>query len=89
MVARRPDGTGSVFEMTIPWHTIASMRGESDSIPWPGMKMRIGIAVTDDDTGKGATKYLGLTPGMVLHRNLDRIWEGCSPDLMLPVRLGR
>lgn len=89
VVVRRPDGTGSVFEMTIPWHTIASMRGDSDSIPWPGMKMRIGIAVTDDDTGKGATKYLGLTPGMVLHRNLDRIWEGCSPDLMLPVRLGR
>ncbi|MDE0959451.1 MAG: PQQ-binding-like beta-propeller repeat protein [Planctomycetota bacterium] len=89
VVARRPDGTGSVFEITIPWHTIATKRGESDSIPWPGMKMRIGIAVTDDDTGKGATKYLGLTPGMVLHRDLDRIWEGCAPDLMLPVRLGR
>lgn len=78
-----------MYELTIPWSTIAEQRGETDSVPWPGMRMRIGIAVTDDDTGNGATKYLGLTPGVVLHRDLDRIWEGCCPDLMLPVRLGR
>lgn len=89
IVVRRADGTGAVYEMTIPWAGIAEERGEDDSVPWPGMRMRIGIAVTDDDTGNGATKYLGLTPGMILHRDLDRIWEGCSPDLMLPVRLDR
>ncbi|MEE2856357.1 MAG: PQQ-binding-like beta-propeller repeat protein [Planctomycetota bacterium] len=89
VVVRRPGGTGAVYELTIPWSTIAEQRGETDSVPWPGMRMRIGIAVTDDDTGNGATKYLGLTPGVVLHRDLDRIWEGCCPDLMLPVRLGR
>ncbi|MGE4619911.1 MAG: PQQ-binding-like beta-propeller repeat protein, partial [Planctomycetota bacterium] len=89
IVVRRADGTGAVYEMTIPWTSIAEQREELNSVPWPGMRMRIGIAVTDDDTGRGATKYLGLTPGMVLHKNLDRIWEGCSPDLLLPVRLGR
>lgn len=87
IVVRRADGTGAIYEMTIPWTSIAEHRGETDSVPWPGMRMRIGLAVTDDDTGRGATKYLGLTPGMVLHRDLDRIWDGCSPDLMLPVRL--
>ena len=45
--------------------------------------------VTDDDTGSGATKYLGLTPGMVLHKVMDRLWEGCCPDLLLPIRLVR
>jgi len=89
VVVRRPGGTGAVYELTIPWSTIAEHRGETDSVPWPGMRMRIGIAITDDDTGNGATKYLGLTQGVVLHRELDRIWEGCCPDLMLPVRLGR
>ena len=89
IVVRRADGTGAVYEMTIPWTSIAEQRGEGDSVPWLGMRMRIGLAITDDDTGRGATKYLGLTPGMVLHRDLSRIWEGCSPDLMLPVRLGR
>jgi len=89
VVVRRPDGMGAVYEMTIPWSTIAEQRGEDDAVPWAGMKMRLGIAVTDDDTGQGATKYIGLTPGMVLHRDLNRIWEGCSPELMLPVRLGR
>ena len=89
IVVRKADGTGAVYEMTIPWKGIAEQRGEDDFVPWPGMRMRIGIAVTDDDTGSGATKYLALTPGMVLHRDLDRIWEGCCPDLMLPVRLDR
>ncbi len=89
VVVRRPDGMGAVYEMTIPWSSIAEQRGEDAAVPWAGLKMRLGIAVTDDDTGQGATKYIGLTPGMVLHRDLNRIWEGCSPELMLPVRLGR
>ncbi|OUU23424.1 MAG: hypothetical protein CBC13_05610 [Planctomycetia bacterium TMED53] len=89
VVLRRPDNLGVVYEMTIPWTSILAQRQDFGSNPWPGLKMRIGIAITDDDTGTGATKYLGLTPGMVLHKVMDRLWEGCCPDLLLPIRLVR
>ena len=89
VVLRRADRMGVTYEMTIPWDSILTQRGETVSSPWPGLKMRLGVAITDDDTGSGATKYLGLTPGMVLHKVMDRLWEGCCPDLLLPIRLVR
>ena len=89
VVLRRADRMGVTYEMTIPWDSILTQRGETVSGPWPGLKMRLGVAITDDDTGSGATKYLGLTPGMVLHKVMDRLWEGCCPDLLLPIRLVR
>lgn len=89
VVAHRGDQEGVTYEMMIPWSSILAQRDEQMTEPWPGMKMRLGIAVTDDDTGTGATKYLGLTPGMVLHKVMERLWEGCCPDLLLPIRLIR
>lgn len=89
VVLRRTDRMGVTYEMTIPWDSILTQRGEAVAGPWPGLKMRLGVAITDDDTGSGATKYLGLTPGMVLHKVMDRLWEGCCPDLLLPIRLVR
>ena len=89
VVLRRADRMGVTYEMTIPWDSILTQRGDTVSGPWPGLKMRLGVAITDDDTGSGATKYLGLTPGMVLHKVMDRLWEGCCPDLLLPIRLVR
>ncbi len=87
VVMRRANSMGVTYEMTIPWTTILASRENASEKPWPGLQMGLGIAVIDDDTGTGATKYLGLTPGIVLHKEMDRLWEGCCPDLLLPIRL--
>ena len=67
VVLRRADRMGVTYEMTIPWDSILTQRGETVSSPWPGLKMRLGVAITDDDTGSAMADGLDARSGVPTH----------------------
>ncbi|MCA8921030.1 MAG: PQQ-binding-like beta-propeller repeat protein, partial [Planctomycetes bacterium] len=89
-VRRKEDNSGVVYECAIPW---ASFRengvSETDLDPTTGPRrgFRFGfnVIVTDDDGERGAAgprgalKTLQLTPGVLLHRDKSRLWQGYVP----------
>ncbi len=87
-VKRKDDGTGAIYEAEIPWSVLAS---NGAKVPPParlsGFTFGFNLVVTDDDgdrdgqgVERGATKYLAITPGILLHKRKDRLWQGFIPE---------
>ncbi|MEZ6189583.1 MAG: sugar-binding protein, partial [Planctomycetota bacterium] len=89
-VRRKEDNSGVIYECAIPW---ASFRengvSETDldpqTGPRPGFRFGFDVIVTDDDGARGpdgplgALKTLQLAPGVLLHRDKSRLWQGYVP----------
>ena len=90
-VRRKEDGSGAVYEAAIPWalfkeHQVAL---DLDKGPEPGMVFGLDLVLTDDDgergregepETRGARKSLQLTPGVLLHEDKSRLWQGYVPE---------
>ncbi|HIA26651.1 MAG TPA: hypothetical protein EYN79_00790 [Planctomycetes bacterium] len=87
-VKRKSDGSGVIYEGTIPWQTFMDARQQSD-LPFPGLEFGLNLVLTDDDNGQGATSYMSTTTGQVLHQDPRRIWDVFIPDRFVRVRIER
>ena len=53
-------------------------RGRAPDAPVGGETL--GARVGGDGLERGATKYLAITPGILLHKRKDRLWQGFIPE---------
>lgn len=79
-VQRKKDGSGVIYEMSIPWESFRSARRRGPDAPFAGMSFRLNLLLTDDDTGRGASTYLSLSPGQMLREDSRAIWEIFIPS---------
>lgn len=87
-VLRKADGSGVVYEIMIPWETFREARDE-ENLPYPGISFRMNVIVTDDDSGDGATSYLGLSVGQMIQQSSSAAFDFFSPEFFARLTLGR
>lgn len=87
-VKRKNDGSGVIYEGTIPWQTFIEAREQAD-LPYPGLEFGLNLVLTDDDSGQGATSYMTTTTGQVIHQDPRRVWDVFVPDRFMRVRIER
>lgn len=87
-VQRKGDGSGVVYEVTLPWESFRKARSQ-EAVPHPGMVFRMNLVLTDDDGGQGATTYMSLSPGQMLREETRSVWNIFIPDRFPRVILGR
>lgn len=99
-VRRKEDGSGAVYEAAIPW-ALFKEKGvalDLDRGPDAGLGFGLDLVLTDDDGERGregepgtrgARKSLQLTPGVLLHEEKSRLWQGYVPDRFARLRLER
>ena len=81
-VQRKPDDSGVIYEVTIPWSTFEARRPrEQSAFPYSGLTFRMNLVLTDDDTGRGSRSYFSLSPGQKLREETRGIWDVFVPDL--------
>ena len=92
-VRRKDDGSGANYEAAIPWSLFAKNGAPINPAGGPpkGFSFGFNVVLTDDDgerfgagdaesTGpRGALKTLELTPGVMLHEEKSRLWQGYIP----------
>ncbi|MGE3163685.1 MAG: PQQ-binding-like beta-propeller repeat protein [Planctomycetota bacterium] len=89
-VQRKKDGSGVIYEMTMPWPVFRDARpGRGPEAPYPGLDFSLNLLLTDDDTGRGATSYFTLSPGQLLREDTRGIWEVFIPDFFPRLSLGQ
>lgn len=86
-VQRKKDGSGVVYEMTIPWESFRKNRRLGPPAPFLGLEFRLNLVLTDDDTGRGSESYLSLSPGQALREESDSVWDVFIPSHFPLVRL--
>ncbi|MBI4577323.1 MAG: PQQ-binding-like beta-propeller repeat protein, partial [Planctomycetes bacterium] len=81
-VKRKDDGSGAIYEAALPWSIFAENGAELEPLVGPpeGFRFGLDLALTDDDDGSGARKYLAWTPGLRLHRDKAKLWHGFIPE---------
>ncbi|RMG07855.1 MAG: hypothetical protein D6731_22900 [Planctomycetota bacterium] len=90
-VRKKDDNSGAIYEAAIPWTSFAENGASVDPAkgPRPGFSFGFNVVLTDDDGDRwghgeeagprGALKTLELTPGVLLHREKSRLWQGYVP----------
>jgi len=80
-VKRKDDGTGAVYEGAIPWQAFIEHSADIDPVRGPkeGFTFGFDVIVADDDDNDGAKKALSWTPGVTLHREKRKLWNGFVP----------
>ncbi len=86
-VNRKSDGSGIIYEVTVPWETFREARGEPH-FPFPGTHFGLNLILTDDDTGNGASTYLSLSPGQMLQESSGSVWEVFAPEYFPQLMIG-
>ncbi|MFP6737320.1 MAG: PQQ-binding-like beta-propeller repeat protein [Planctomycetota bacterium] len=71
-VKKKPDSSGAVYEVALPWSSFP--RFAEGSKPSPGFSFGLSLLLTDDDTGRGATKTLSINPCHLIPRKQRNIW---------------
>ena len=71
-VKKKPDSSGAVYEVALPWSSFP--RFAEGSRPPPGFSFGLSLLLTDDDTGRGATKTLSINPCHLIPRKQRNIW---------------
>ena len=71
-VKKKPDSSGAVYEVALPWSSFP--RFAEGSQPPPGFSFGLSLLLTDDDTGRGATKTLSINPCHLIPRKQRNIW---------------
>ncbi len=89
-VERKADGSGMIYEVTIPWETFhRALEGERGTIPYPGLRFGMNLVLTDDDTGHGSTTYMSLSAGQILREETNQVWEHFIPQYFPDIKLAR
>jgi len=89
-VRRKEDNSGVIYECAIPWQSFRDNGVPETDLdpktgPRKGFRFGFNVIVTDDDGARGASGPLGslktlqLTPGVLLHRDKSRLWQGYVP----------
>lgn len=100
-VRKKEDNSGAIYECAIPWEVFSKNGAAVDPIKGPkkGFSFGFNVILTDDDgdrfdgTGpdskgpRGALKTLELTPGVLLHQEKSRLWQGYIPRRFAKVSL--
>lgn len=71
-VKKKPDSSGAVYEVALPWSSFP--RFKEGSHPPAGFTFGLSLLLTDDDTGRGATKTLSINPCHLIPRKQRNIW---------------
>lgn len=87
-VLRKSDGSGVIYEITIPWETFREARG-NENFPFPGVSFRMNVIVTDDDSGSGASSYMSLSVGQMLQQSTGAAFDFFSPEFFARLTLGQ
>ena len=87
-VKKKDDNSGAVYECAIPWSNF-STRDDTHREPVPGLEFGLSLLLTDDDTGRGATKTLSLNPCHLIPREQKNmaIWRFLVPEYFPRIRL--
>jgi hypothetical protein len=100
-VRKKEDNSGAIYECAIPWEVFSKNGAAVDPTKGPkkGFSFGFNVILTDDDgdrfdgsgpntTGpRGALKTLELTPGVLLHQEKSRLWQGYIPRRFAKVSL--
>ncbi|MBN1419120.1 MAG: PQQ-binding-like beta-propeller repeat protein [Planctomycetes bacterium] len=86
-VRAKDDDSGAVYEVSLPWSAVRERtRGGIDPFPEDpraGQRLGLSLVIGDDDTGRGTTKIISLTPGHILdrwRRPPEHVWLGFIPE---------
>ena len=71
-VKKKPDSSGAVYEVALPWSSFPLFK--EGAHPLPGFSFGLSLLLTDDDTGRGATKTLSINPCHLIPRKQRNIW---------------
>ena len=84
-VKKKPDDSGAIYEVALPWENFS----EAGLSPAKGVSFGLSLLLTDDDTGQGATKTLSLNPCLLLPKSQknSRLWRYIIPNFFPKVRL--
>ena len=88
-VHRKPDDSGVIYEVTIPWDTFREHRRRDGPVPRSGMTFGMNLVLTDDDNGRSSTSYMSLSPGQKLSERTQQVWDLFVPDYFPRIRLER
>jgi outer membrane protein assembly factor BamB/tetratricopeptide (TPR) repeat protein len=82
-VRKKEDDSGAIYEVALPW------KAYFGSIPQPGTTFGLSLLLTDDDSGRGATKTLSLNPCHLVPRGQKSplVWKFIIPEFFPKVRL--
>jgi outer membrane protein assembly factor BamB len=71
-VKKKDDGSGAVYEVALPWSSFPAFKGGREVSR--GFSFGLSLLLTDDDTGRGATKTLSINPCHLIPHNQKRFW---------------
>jgi outer membrane protein assembly factor BamB len=78
-VKKKDDNSGAIYEVALPWSTFKS-DDDPTLKPKEGFRFGLSLLLTDDDSGRGATKTLSLNPCHLLPRDPKQIWHFLTPE---------
>ncbi|MCH2581676.1 MAG: hypothetical protein MK133_10830, partial [Planctomycetes bacterium] len=86
-VKKKPDSSGAIYEVALPWTSFPLFKNGSS--PPAGFNFGLSLLLTDDDTGRGATKTLSINPCPLIPRKPRNvwIWRFMIPEFFPRVRL--
>ncbi len=86
-VKKKPDSSGAIYEVALPWTSFPLFKNGSP--PPAGFNFGLSLLLTDDDTGRGATKTLSINPCHLIPRKQRNvwIWRFMIPEFFPRVRL--
>mgnify|MGYP001227784306 CR=1 FL=1 len=86
-VKKKPDSSGAIYEVALPWTSFPLFKNGSP--PPVGFNFGLSLLLTDDDTGRGATKTLSINPCHLIPRKQRNvwIWRFMIPEFFPRVRL--
>ncbi len=87
-VKKKDDNSGAIYECAIPWNSFPAFE-EGRAEPSPGYEFGLSLLLTDDDSGRGATKTLSLNPCHRIPRKQRNawIWRFLVPEFFPRVQL--
>lgn len=87
-VKRKADNSGAIYEVGLPWTSFGSAFADGQT-PARGYTFGLSLLLTDDDTGRGATKTLSINPCQILpyQQKSPLVWRFVVPNFFPRVRL--
>jgi tetratricopeptide (TPR) repeat protein len=71
-VKKKPDSSGAIYEVALPWTSFPLFKNGTP--PSAGFNFGLSLLLTDDDTGRGATKTLSINPCHLIPRKQRNVW---------------
>jgi len=86
-VKKKDDNSGAIYEVAFPWTSFP--RFSDGPPPERGFGFGLSLLLTDDDSGRGATKTLSINPCHLIPRKQRNfyIWRHMIPEFFPRIRL--